>query len=142
MGNRLDSATAKEMGRKGGLANGKKKYAELDRIINRVLKTEITPGSKVAEILEEAGVPQGEKVQVYSGIITIIAMLALNGNLNAANMLFDLYGVTSNAREKLAKAAAVDKMAENPGATAVKDIAPVTPEQMKAEALALGIYRS
>lgn len=130
----------KELGRKGGLANGRKKFAEIDRAIDKVFSHKFSIDEDLGQIMADFGGQEGDKEKGLDVLIQVLFSLAARGNLGAMKLLFDLRGVTPEARERLAKATAALKMVESPEGVKLGEIAPVTPDQMRAEAVALGIY--
>lgn len=134
------SESAKEAGRKGGLANGRKKFLERDKIIEKILKTRFNPTGRLADVLYEAGVKATDKISIYYGIFAVQAVAALHGSLASANFILENYGLTPNARERLAKVAALEKMAEKPEAFTLQEMTEITPQQLRSEAEKMGVY--
>lgn len=134
------SDSAKEAGRKGGLANGRKKFVERDRILEKILKTRFNPTGRLADVLYEAGVKADDKISIYYGIFAVQAVAALHGSLSAANFILENYGLTPTARERLAKVAALEKMADKPEAFTLQQVTEVTPAMLRAQAEQMGVF--
>ncbi len=128
------------LARLGAKASNGGETRRLQNLVKKGLKTNIPTSGNLADILYKVGVDANEKVDAARGIISVFIFKALAGDLSAARFIFEAGGLTLNAAEKRARIAAISKMAENPQRVEVRDIQAVSPVEMRAEAVQLGIF--
>lgn len=130
------------LGRLGAKASNGGDTRRLQNLVKKGLKTNIPTSGHLADILYRVGVNAGEKVDAARGIISVFIWKALNGDLAAARFIFEAGGLTLSAAEKKAKIAAISRMAETPQnviLTGGREDCSVTPEEMRREALEMGV---
>lgn len=126
-------------GRKKG-ENARRRREFQDRVLD-ALNARFEPPGKMAEAYERIGLKRkGAKMTVFAAIVGKMAFDAMNGDHKARIDLFELGGLTPNARRNLAQAKAVERMLESAGdGEAFRDEA-AGAEEIAAEIRRLGIY--
>lgn len=124
-------------GRKSGAA--RRKRGEIQDLARKVLDTRFSPPPKLRAALESLGLCKGDTVTVAAGILSVISGKALSGDLKAARFVLDVAGYTADAKERLAKAKALERMLDG-GVPAATPSAVPSAEEIDSEAKRLGVY--
>lgn len=134
----------RELGRLGGLRSGvvRRRNARLHSIVQKVFKSKFDPTGDFKDILEGMGIDSSEKTDVQTGIITIYAYKALNGDISAARFLIEIGGLGLDSEEKLARIDSLEMLNEQAKGGAVDESDKNVPnlDDIYREAKKLGIY--
>lgn len=126
--------------RKGGRARAVAINAE--KAAHAVLGALFKPEGDLKEALASVGItPEGDKFTLMAGILAVHAGRALNGDLNSAKWVFDVAGITLNAKEQKAKIKALRKQVEPAAVEAVVVKGPEIPTEEINESLKnMGVF--
>lgn len=125
-------------GRKSGESRRRKREFQ-DRVLD-ALNAMFDPPGKMSESYERLNLKEkGKRMSVFTAIVGKMVFDAMNGDHKARMDLFELGGLTPNARRNLAQAKAVERMLESAGCAADDRDVP-GPGEIEEEIRKLGVY--
>lgn len=127
-------------GRKKG-ENARRRHEFQERVLD-ALNVEFYPPKNMAGTFDRLNLREKDgRVSIFAAIVGRMAFDAMNGDHKARMDLFELAGLTPNARRNNAQARAVERLLETADGPASDDgEKPLKPVEIEAEIRKLGVY--